>query len=312
MASAERAWAGAGRIAGPADVARVIAEVNAAGLGRDRTAALARSVATADDVALTGPDASRTLPVLPELAGLFPAGGLRRGSVITATGSTSLLMALIAPVVAAGSWAAVAGMPGFGVLAAITDYGIDSGRLALVPAPGPDWPTVVAALLDGVDLVVAATPGGPPADAVVRSLAARARQRGSVLIAASPWTGTDLTVELVDRQWIGLGAGRGRLRRQEVILRATGRGRAARPRTATFTLPPNEGVLQPMPQPADGPDVGQVSVAAVPPALRCFEAVSQAPAEVPADLQRHEVAPPADPWGPLVRSVPRPERRKRR
>ncbi|GAB1645320.1 hypothetical protein [Krasilnikovia sp. MM14-A1259] len=128
MASAERAWSGAGRITGPADVARVIAEVNAAGLGRDRTAALARSVATADDVALTGPDASRTLPVLRELTDLFPIGGLRRGSVITATGSTSLLMALIAPVVAAGSWAAVAGIPDFRVLAAITDYGIASER----------------------------------------------------------------------------------------------------------------------------------------------------------------------------------------
>ncbi|WP_165449490.1 hypothetical protein [Krasilnikovia cinnamomea] len=40
-------------------------------------------------------------------------------------------------------------MPNFGVLAATTDYGIASERLALVPAPGPDWPTLVAAGADG-------------------------------------------------------------------------------------------------------------------------------------------------------------------
>ncbi|RZU46592.1 hypothetical protein EV385_6667 [Krasilnikovia cinnamomea] len=309
MASAERAWSGAGRITGPADVARVIAEVNAAGLGRDRTAALARSVATADDVQVTGPDASRTLPVLPELTELFPIGGLRRGNVITATGSTSLLMALIAPVVAAGSWAAVAGMPDFGALAAITDYGIASERLALVPAPGPDWPTVVAALLDGFDLVVAAVPGGPPpADRVVRSLAARARQRGSVLILVTDTAcpGTDLALQLIDRRWNGLGIGRGRLRHQEVTIRAAGKGNAARARTTTVTLPPSSLAVDPA-----GP-----AVDAQPPAPTALPAGPSTPVRQNLDEavdvpHLRPVPPPVDPWASLVKQVPsaRPPRR---
>ncbi|GAB1646852.1 hypothetical protein [Krasilnikovia sp. MM14-A1259] len=307
MASAERSWTGAARITGPADVARVIEQVNAAGLGRDRTAALARSVATADEVQLTGPNVARTLPVLPELADLFPAG-LRRGSVITSTGSTSLLLALIAPVVAAGSWAAVAGMPSLGLLAAITDYRIDGSRLALVPEPGPDWPTVVAALLDGVDLVVAAAPGGPPADRVVRSLAARARQRGSVLVMVTDtaWPGTDLALQLIDRHWTGLGAGRGRLRHQQITVRATGRGNAARARTTTVTLPP----------PSLAADPAGPAVDAQPPAPTALPAGPSTPvrqdlAEAVDVAHLRPVPPPVDPWKSLVKQVPssRPARR---
>src|SRR2546430_11276252 len=78
------------------------------------------------------------------------------------------------------SWCAVVGMPTLGLVAA-AEFGIALDRLALVPDPGPEWPTVVAALLDGVDVVVAAPPG-PVAAPLAGRLAARARQRGSVLL----------------------------------------------------------------------------------------------------------------------------------
>jgi hypothetical protein len=61
--------------------------------------------------------------------------------------------------------------------------GVALERLALVPGPGPDWPEVVAALLDGIDVVVAAPPVGV-SPMLARRLAARARQRGTVLVAA--------------------------------------------------------------------------------------------------------------------------------
>jgi hypothetical protein len=62
-------------------------------------------------------------PCPPELAELFPwPGGIRRGATVAAVGSTSLLMALMASPMAAGSWAAVVGMPHFGALAAGVDY----------------------------------------------------------------------------------------------------------------------------------------------------------------------------------------------
>src|SRR2546422_1478023 len=63
-------------------------------------------------------DRARVLPVRPELADLFPWGGLRRGSTVAVRGSTSLLLALLAESTVAGSWAAVVGMPNLGVVVA--------------------------------------------------------------------------------------------------------------------------------------------------------------------------------------------------
>ncbi len=230
------AWVGAGRIDGGGDVARVLSAVNTAGQSRQRTAELSQAVERADDVVLDRPDASRVLPVAAEIAELLPwPGGIRRGTTVAALGSTSLLMALLAEASAAGSWAAVVGMPAFGAVAA-AEHGIDLARLALVPEPGPQWPTVVGALLDGLDVVIVATPTEVPAG-TARSLMARARQRSAVIITTRPWPGCDVTIEVVERRWHGLGQGRGRIRRQEITLSAAGRGKAARPRRVTTTLP---------------------------------------------------------------------------
>jgi hypothetical protein len=64
-------WAGAGRIDSGADIARVLAAVNAAGRSRERTAEMPQAVERADDVTLDRPDASRVLPVGREVAKLL-------------------------------------------------------------------------------------------------------------------------------------------------------------------------------------------------------------------------------------------------
>ncbi|WP_192772760.1 hypothetical protein [Plantactinospora soyae] len=186
--------------------------------------------------------AHRMLPVLPELAGLLPNRGLRRGSTVAVgndhparNGSTSLVLALLAEASRAGSWCAVVGVPTLGAVAA-ADLGIDLDRLALVPHPGPEWATVVAALIDGVDVVVAAVPGTVSASVVSR-LAARARQRGSVLVPYGQWAGADVTLRVMRGVWEGLGQGRGRLRRREVTISARGRGAAARPKEIRVWMP---------------------------------------------------------------------------
>jgi hypothetical protein len=187
--------------------------------------------------------AHRILPVLPELSRLLPGRGLRRGSTVAVTtgpsasaaGGTSLLLALLAGASRAGSWCAVVGVPELGALAA-AESGIALDRLALVPNPGPEWPTVVAALIDGVDVVVTAVPG-PVSASIASRLAARARQRGSVLMPFGRWDGADVTLQVVRGWWDGLGAGHGRLRRREVTIAACGRGAAARPREITVWMP---------------------------------------------------------------------------
>ena len=204
-------------------------------------AALAELVRAAGDTETAG--LHRMLPVVPELSILLPGRGLRRGSTVAIAGGpsaatgggTSLLLALLAEASRSGSWCAVVGVPALGAVAA-AESGVALDRLALVPHPGPDWPTVVAALIDGVDLVVTAVPGGV-SGSIASRLVARARQRGSVLVPFGDWSGADVTLRVVAGRWEGLGAGHGRLRRRQVTVLARGRGAAARPKEATMWMP---------------------------------------------------------------------------
>ncbi len=189
----------------------------------------------------------RVLPVLPELRALFPAGGLRRGSTVQVQGSTSLLLALLTGASAAGSWCAVVGMPDLGLVAA-AEFGIALDRLALVPDPGPEWPGVVAALLDGIDVVVAA-PAGPVSATLSGRLAARARQRGGVLVGYGRWTGADVVLEATGGGWSGLGRGHGRLGRHELVVSRRGRGAAALPRQAVIQIPRSSAAPVALPEP---------------------------------------------------------------
>ncbi len=212
-------------------MAEVAALVRAAGLtGLVRPASEhARDPGAGDD---------RILPVLPGLRPLLPDGGLRRGSTVAVsggTGATSVMLALLGTASAGGAWSAVVGLPSLSPLAA-AELGVCLGRLALIPYPGPEWTAVVAALLDGFDLVVAAPPG-PVAASVAARLAARSRQRGSVLIAFGPWTGAEVVLQSDGGTWAGLGQGRGRLVGRELRVRARGRGAAARPRQISLLLP---------------------------------------------------------------------------
>jgi hypothetical protein len=185
-------------------------------------------------------EVARFLPVAPQLARLMPGGGLRRGSTVAVApgeraGATSLLLSLIATASATGAWCAVVGMPDLG-MAAAAEAGIALSRFALVPRPGPDWVGVVGALLDGVDIVVVATPG-PVRATVTGRLAARARQRGSVLVPHGRWDGVDLTLAVAGGDWQGLGWGQGRLRRRELDVTASGRGAATVTRRTRLALP---------------------------------------------------------------------------
>src|SRR5262249_16145943 len=133
-------------------------------------------------VALAGEE---RLAVLPPLESLFPNGALRRGTTVTVHGSTALALALVAEASRQGSGWGGGGVPAVGLVAA-AELGVDLERLALVPDPGGQWTTVAAALVDAVDIVLVATPGRVrPAD--TRRLAAKARDRGAVLVPVTAW-----------------------------------------------------------------------------------------------------------------------------
>ncbi|WP_206788951.1 hypothetical protein [Amycolatopsis sp. MtRt-6] len=190
---------------------------------------------------LREPGDGDVLTVLPELAGLLPGGGLRRGSTVAVRGARSLVLALLAAATRNGSWAAVTGLPDLG-LAAAAELGVDLERVALVPDPGAELVAVLSALVDGFDLVVLGPASVPPQTA--RRLTDRVRNRGTVLLKAGAWPGADLELKVSGRRWHGLTPdGHGHLRTRDVVATSRGRGAAARPSSVGLQLPGPEGAV---------------------------------------------------------------------
>ena len=163
-----------------------------------------------------------TLPLTPLLAPVLP-GGLRRGQVIAVEGSTSLMLELVSAASRQGSWTAVVGMPTLGVVAAVR-RGIDLDRMALIPHPGAQAAAVVGTCVEGMDAVLVGA-GLALSDADRRRIAARAKERGSVIVAAGSWLGAHATLRVTDSHWVGLGSGEGRLREHRVAVAVEGRSR---------------------------------------------------------------------------------------
>ncbi|HSH23439.1 MAG TPA: hypothetical protein VK975_05180, partial [Acidimicrobiales bacterium] len=168
------------------------------------------------------------LPVLAPLEPLLIDGGLRRGGTVSvegACGGTTLALALGAAVSGAGSWVAAVGLPALG-LAAAAELGVALERMVVVShPPAQAWATVVAALVDAVDLVWVGLPRRMTSDDA-RRLAARARERGSVLVPLVPPAGSgwpqavDVRLVVGSPTWVGPagdGAGRLEARRVEVV-----------------------------------------------------------------------------------------------
>jgi hypothetical protein len=206
-----------------------------------------RSSGASARVELVGPGTTladeRLLPVVPALQPLLPGQGLRRGTTVTVSRSAALALALVAGASAAGSWVAAVGLPDLGIVAA-AETGIALERLALVPTPGARaWTTVVAALLDAVDVVLVRPPPRLPAPQA-RRLAARARERGAVLVPLGPWSEpADLRLAVTASTWRGLGQGHGRLHSRQVEVLVTGRGPATRERRVHLWLPSPSGSI---------------------------------------------------------------------
>jgi len=175
-------------------------------------------------------------PVLPapaSIAGLLPGGGLRTGAAYSLDRSMPLLTALLAAVSGAGAWCAVVGMPELGIEAA-QEAGIDLDRLVLVPRPGERWLGAAAALAEVVG-VVALRPGGTVRDGEAARLAARLRERETVLLAQGRWPGAEATIRAETPSWSGLGDGHGCLERGEATIAVAAR-RGAGPRRARVAL----------------------------------------------------------------------------
>jgi len=238
--------------------------------GQAGAAGADRSLAFLAERARAGvPSSARLVPVVPALGALLPDGALRRGQTVVvsgagarggaggasraggapegvAAGAVSLMLALLAGPTAAGAWATVLGVPGLGATAA-RDLGVHLAHLVLVPDPGLLWPELAATLIDGVD-IVAVRPTTPPSPVVARRMAARARDRRTVLIVLpgrSAWPEPpDVCLTVGPCRWEGIESGAGHLGRREVVVTTTGR-RAGTGRRHTLWLPSSDGGVDP-------------------------------------------------------------------
>lgn len=212
-------------------------------------------------IAPTTSAARRTLPVQEALTPLLPAG-LPRGTTVTTSGDAARSFAFALTVAAgqAGSWCAVLGLDGPGWRAA-AELGVATDRAVHVDLTGPTVrpADAVAAALDGFDLVLVGSRvrlGGE----VERRLAARARERGAVLIGVhdTGWdtphrrgdgpfaTLADLRATTRSEGWEGLGAGTGRLAGRRVAVVVEGRRLPGRRRRASLWLPGPDGAVTPV------------------------------------------------------------------
>jgi hypothetical protein len=191
----------------------------------DRTARRAQPVVLAGERVLTVPG---------PLGGLLPGGAVQRGTVVAVdgdlgAGTTSVAFQLAAAATAAGEWAAAVELDAsLGGLAA-GEAGVALDRFAVVRrVPRARWAAVVAALLDGISVVLAEVPAfARVGDA--RRLQARARERGAVLVAMGPWPAeAALRLRADGSSWRGLGDGAGALAERDQRVHVESRGAAAR------------------------------------------------------------------------------------
>jgi hypothetical protein len=186
------------------------------------------------------------LPVASAFTELLGTPGLRRGSTVAVSatggaGATTLACALLAAASTEGAWCAAIEMVDLGVVAA-AELGVALDRLTLVPRSGRKLAPVIAALLDGCDIVLAPPDVSTPD---FRRLVARARERRSVLVVLSGSRaiatsrrpvpdGVDVRIEVVRNVFGGLGFGAGRLAHRRIEVVAT--RRSATPRTMHASL----------------------------------------------------------------------------
>ena len=198
-----------------------------------------------------------TWPVVAGLESLLP-GGLTRGTTVAVgaapgvTGAVTLALAVAAGPSEAGAWTALVGEGGdvgggsWGLVAA-AGLGVALDRLIVVAPAGPPpsgWGPVLGALVDGFPVVVVG-PGVRLRAADTRRLAARLRERGGVMVrvggdGAVP-AAAHVRLLVREGEWQGVEDGAGHLRARHVVVEATGRGAASRPRRAALLLPGPDG-----------------------------------------------------------------------
>lgn len=219
----------------------------------EMTSASLRTVAVqrlAEPLSATPLSRIRMLPVVDPLVPLLPDGGLVRGKTVACGGvaAMSLAVSLAVAATASGAWLAVVGVPTFGLEAA-EEFGIPLERVVGVDygeqqrSVGDSWAELVAATVDGFELVITSVPRRLNAG-LARRVQARVQAREAVLITlgSSGPLSVDVELHAGDARWEGVAAGSGYLRGRRVAVTSSGR-RIQRRRQASLWLPGPDGTI---------------------------------------------------------------------
>ncbi|MFK8026127.1 MAG: hypothetical protein AB8G26_19390 [Ilumatobacter sp.] len=176
----------------------------------------------------------RTMPVAEPFRVLLPEDGLVRGRVMSCHGAAAMSLAsgLVRDALVAGAWMAVVDVASFGADAA-AEVGVPLERVVRVEsgvdtASAAAWVDVMAAAVDGFDVVLTSVPAALRGDrrpAMVRTLAKRVQQQGAVVVVVGEAgaLGVDVELHTESNVWTGLGDGAGRLRRRRIDVASSGR-----------------------------------------------------------------------------------------
>ncbi len=153
-------------------------------------------------------------------------------------------LAMLGTAIGEQGWVACVGLEELGLVAG-DELGLRLDRVVMVETPAPEqWATVIAALVEVVDVVcLGPTPAIGIRDA--RRLMARAREQDAVLFhldGGGSWPqALDVTLEVEPGAWSGIGEGFGYLRSRSASVVATGRRSMAQPRRCDVLLPGPDG-----------------------------------------------------------------------
>ncbi len=219
----------------------------------DEVARLRSHIQRIERTTRTG-SAGATLPAPDRIARLLPGGGLRAGTAYALDRSMPLLTELLAAPSQTGTWCAAIGMPELGIEAAHA-AGADLDRLVLIPRPGERWLSVVATVAEVVGLI-AVRPGGRVREQDAARIAARLRERGTVLLVQGPWPQAEARLAVEDLRWSGLGDGHGHLERLEATVAVSHRQAAGtrRGRVPLLGQPPAPSMIEAADAAADPPE----------------------------------------------------------
>jgi len=169
---------------------------------------------------LEGRPSAVSLRVHPVLSGLID---FQAGHAYAVDSATLAMLLMAGPSSADGAWCAVVGAADFGLEAA-QFFGVRLARTVLVPDPGADWASVVAALVDVVSVVVVT--GRDIAQPDARRLAARLYDRQCALVAWDcGWPQVRAELRLADVSWHGLQRGAGHLQARQATVEVRVGGR---------------------------------------------------------------------------------------